>query len=177
MKRSKRIAIAAIAIILLAATVVPAFAAVSQYALTVRNKTTTNVTLILRGPDDMEVEITRLTTIIRLEEGRYSYRYTACGLRHEGQFTLTAAGRTLTLRKCEKAPNTKINIDNRTGALFYLRLYGPQRYNFALKPGVNAVTIAAGRYTWSALVCGKTQTGDKPIKSKNNADWIWRCNN
>lgn len=176
MNLAKRIAIAAIVLVLLAATVVPTFAAASEYVLTVRNKTTTSVKLILRGPDDVDIEITRLTTIIRLEEGRYSYRYTACGLRHEGLFTLTASGRTLTLKKCEKDPNTKINIDNRTGALFYLRMYGPARYNFALKPGINAVTIAAGRYTYSALVCGKTQVGDKPIKSKVNPDWVWRCN-
>lgn len=175
MNLSKRIAIAVIVLVLLAATVVPAFAAASEYVLTVRNKTTTDVKLILRGPDDVDVEITRLTTIIRLEEGRYSYRYTACGLRQEGSFLLGPSGRTLTLKKCEKDPNTKINIDNRTGALFYLRLYGPHRYNFALNPGVTAVTIASGRYTYSALVCGETHIGDKAVKAKENKDWIWRC--
>lgn len=176
MKLSKQILIGAITLILLVVTVIPAFAAVAEYALTVHNKTGGNVTLILRGPTDVDVEITRLTTVVKLEQGTYTYRYRACGLRNTGTFTIGSGGRNLTLKKCEKAPNGTLVIDNRTGTTFYLRMYGPQRYNLIIKPGDNVVTIAAGRYTYSAPVCGETRVGDKGIKSKNNPDWVWTCN-
>lgn len=165
-----------LAVVLLAVVVMPALAAEDSGTLTIQNKTGSNVNLILRGPTDVNVEIVRLTTKVRLEYGVYEYRYTACGLRRSGTFTIGFGGRTLILRKCEKNPNGSLIVDNRTGQTFVLILLNSsKRYVLTIKPGDNRITILAGRYQYSAYVCGKLQNGEKPIKSKNNPDWIWSC--
>jgi hypothetical protein len=57
-----------------------------------------------------------------------------------------------------------------------LTLSGPRRYSLSIKPGENKLTLVAGRYQFSARVCGETVSGARGIKSGNkNPDWIWEC--
>jgi hypothetical protein len=176
MNAVKRIALVMIAAVLLAVAAAPALAAEDASTLTIQNKTGSNVSLILRGPTDLDLDIVRLTTKVRLDWGTYSYRYEACGLRRNGTFTIGYGGATLILKKCEKAPNGSIIIDNRIGQTFVLILLNSEkRYVLTIKPGDNRVSVLAGRYQYSAYVCGSIQSGEKSIKSKNNADWVWSC--
>ncbi|MEX1247794.1 MAG: hypothetical protein WEA61_04885 [Anaerolineales bacterium] len=175
MKSWRRVSLIALTMLLLATAVAPALAA-SEVTLVIRNKTEASVYLILRGPTDLKVTITRLTTNLRVEPGVYTYRYVACGRTNTGTFTVGSTGGTFTLKKCEKGLNGTIVIDNRTGSAFTLTLTGPKRYVLTIKTGENKLTLLAGRYQFSARACGETVTGTKAIKSGNkNSDWIWRC--
>lgn len=175
MKMWKRIAVFTLTALLIATAVMPAFAA-SEVGLDIINKTQTTVNLVLSGPTDLKVTITRTFTPLRVEPGLYTYRYEACGLRNTGTFTVGSGGATFTLRKCEKDLNGIIVIQNLTGKTFTLTLSGPKRISLTIKPGDNKLTVMAGRFQYSALVCGKTVTGTHPIKSGNkNPDWVFKC--
>lgn len=172
----KRLLVLALALAFLTVAAAPAWAAEDSATLTINNKTGSDVNLILRGPTDLDVHVVRLTTKVRLEYGTYEYRYTACGLRRSGTFTIGYGGRTLLLKKCEKDPNGSFVLDNRTGRTFILILLNSsKRYVLTIKPGDNKLTVLAGRYQYSAYVCGVVQKGEQRIKSKNNPDWLWTC--
>lgn len=176
MKAGKQVTILLLAAILLATNALPVFAAASEVALTIRNKTQATVNLILRGPDDFDLTITRVTTIVKVDPGTYEYRYRACGLMRTGTIVVTNAGGTLTLRKCEKDLNGIIVITNLTGKTFTLVLNGPRLYALTIKPGENKLTLVAGRYQFSAKTCGETVSGVRGIKSGNkNTDWVFEC--
>ncbi|MEX2160994.1 MAG: hypothetical protein WD751_03685 [Anaerolineales bacterium] len=175
MKFGKRVSLIALTALLLATAVVPALAA-SEVNLEIKNKTETTVNLVLSGPTDLKLTITRLTTNVRVEPGLYTYRYVACGLTNTGTFTVGSGGGTLTLKKCEKGLYGTIVVDNRTGSTFTLTLTGPKRYVLTIKPGDNKLTLLAGRYQYSARACGETVSGAKAVKSGSKSpDWIWRC--
>lgn len=153
----------------------PVFAA-SEVALTITNKTQSTVSLVLSGPTDLKLTITRNRTVVRVEPGVYTYRYEACGLRNMGTFSVGSTGGTLLLKKCEKDRNGTIVIQNLTGSSFLLRLNGPARYALTLKPGDNKLTLVAGRYEYIARVCSATRTGEHAVKSGSKSpDWIFRC--
>jgi hypothetical protein len=161
--------------LLLATSVVPAFAA-SEVGLDIRNLTQSTVQLILNGPTDLKLTITRTYTTVRVEPGTYTYRYEACGLRNTGTFRVGNSGGSLLLKKCEKDRNGVIVIQNLTGSSFLLRLNGPARYALTIKPGDNKLTLAAGRYEYIASVCKETRTGERAVKSgSKSVDWVWRC--
>lgn len=171
-----RFTVAIVAMLLLATSIVPAFAA-SEVGLDIRNLTQSTVQLTLNGPTDLKVTITRVYTTVRVEPGTYTYRYEACGLRNTGTFHVGNSGGNLLLKKCEKARNGVVVIQNLTGKSFLLRLNGPARYALTLQPGDNKVTLVAGRYEYIATVCGQTFRGERAVKSSaRSADWIWRCN-
>jgi hypothetical protein len=174
MTQLKRITIAAIAVLLLAVTAIPAFAA-GEVNLTIRNRSGYTIDLVLRGPTDLELTVKQNNTIVRVVPGTYTYRYRACGHIVTGNFTVGTGGGQLRIKKCERDPNGAITIDNRTGRLIILRLFGPARYNLFLDPGNNRLTLTAGRYTYSVLMCGTTHMGEKGIKSKTNSEWVIEC--
>jgi hypothetical protein len=170
---TKRVLMVLLALLVFASVASPVFAA-DEVALEVFNKTQSTVNLVLNGPTDMKVSISRAFTVLRLEPGLYNYRYKACGVNRTGTFTLSSTGGTFTLKKCEKDLNGNINITNLTGSPFILRLSGPRNYNLTIKPGVNRLTLQAGRYGYSASICGSTETGSHAIKSgKKNPDWVF----
>ncbi|MCL5429351.1 MAG: hypothetical protein M1347_06095 [Chloroflexi bacterium] len=174
MKTWKRIAIFALALWLLAPAAAPALAA-SEVTLTIRNLTQSNTTLILRGPTDLEITIERQVTKVRVEPGNYSYRYQGCGRMNTGTFSVGSNGATFKLKKCEKGLYATLVINNLTGNTFGLTLNGPKHYFLSIIPGDHKYTVFAGRYVYSAFVCGERLAGEKGLKSKQNPDWVWRC--
>ncbi len=174
MKTWKRAVFLGLAVLLLATMVTPAHAD-DEATLTILNLTQSTVVLKLSGPTDLTVTIDKPNTKVRLEFGKYEYSYRACGIRRTGSFTLGFGGRTLKLVKCEKGLNATLVINNLTGRPFYMLLNGPKVYMLYIIPGDYKYTVQAGRYVYKTFVCGETRTGEKGLKSKNNADWIWSC--
>lgn len=175
MKIWYRLILLAVVTMLLAATVTPALAD-NEVTLTIRNLTQSSVELTLNGPTKLKITIVQDITKVRLKPGTYSYRYEACnGRRYSGTLQVVI-GKTFKLVKCEKGLNATLVINNLTGKTFSLLLNGPKVYNLSIIPGDHKYTVQAGRYEYRAFVCGAVQTGERGLKSKNNQDWIWRCN-
>lgn len=174
MMRTRLFALSLVALLMLV-TVGAAFAA-DEVALEIRNLTQTSVALRLSGPTDLRVTITRRFTVLRVEPGTYTYRYRACGLNQSGTFVVGTTGGSFLMKKCEKDINGTINVMNLTGKAFVLRLSGPKNYSFIIKPGDNKITLQAGRYGYTANVCGATDTGTHGIKSgKKSPEWRFDC--
>ena len=174
MKTWKRAVFASLAVLLLATLVTPARAD-DKATLTILNLTQSTVVLKLDGPTDQTVTIDKPITKVRLEFGKYEYSYRACGIRRAGSFTLGFGGKTIKLIKCEKGLYATLIIENLTGRTFNLLLNGPKVYMLSVIPGDYKYTVQAGRYSYKAVVCGETLTGERGLKSKNNADWVWNC--
>jgi hypothetical protein len=174
MKTWKRVLFTGLAALLLTTMVTPAQAE-DKGTLTIINLTQSTVVLKLDGPSDQTVTIDKPFTKVSLEFGKYDYSYRACGIRRTGTFTLGFGGKTIKLVKCEKGLYATLIISNLTGKTFDLLLNGPKVYMLSVIPGDYKYTVQAGRYSYRALVCGETRTGEKGLKSKNNADWVWSC--
>jgi hypothetical protein len=170
----KKIVLFILTVLVMLAIVSPATAE-EEVTLEIRNLTQSQVTLRLNGPTDLRLTITRNLTKVRVEPGTYDYRYKACGVNRSGTFTVTVTGGTLLLKKCEKDLNGQLNIVNLTGKAFTLRMSGPTNYRLTINPGINRLTLEAGRYDFEAKpVCGTTETGMRGIKSgKRNPDWTF----
>jgi hypothetical protein len=170
----KKIVLLILTVLVMLAMVVPATAE-DEVTLSIRNLTESQVSLVISGPTDLRLTITRTLTKVRVEPGTYDYRYKACGVNRSGSFTVTIAGGTLVLKKCEKALNGQVNIVNLTGKAFTLRMSGPINYRLTINPGQNRLTLQAGRYDYEAKpVCSATETGTRGIKSGNkNPDWVF----
>jgi hypothetical protein len=174
MKTWRHTLFASLAVLLLAILVTPAQAD-DEGTLTILNLTQSTVVLKLDGPTDQTVTVDKPFTKVRLEFGKYEYSYRACGIRRAGSFTLGFGGKTIKLVKCEKGLYATLIIDNLTGKTFSLLLNGPKVYMLSIIPGDHKYTVQAGRYSYRAIVCGETRTGERGLKSKTNDDWVWSC--
>ena len=173
MRSWKRLVLMALLGLLLAVVASPANAS-DKVILTIRNLTQSNVNLVLNGPTKLKLTVVQFITKVELEPGSYAYRYEACGRLFSGTVHVVA-GKTFKLVKCEKGLNATLKITNLTGRTFTLLLNGPKVYLLSIIPGDYKYTVQAGRYEYKTFVCGETRTGEKGLKSKNNADWIWSC--
>ncbi len=174
MKIWSRIILFALVTVLLMATVSPALA-YSEVTLTILNLGQSKTTLILRGPMDLDIAIQRQITKVRVEPGNYDYRYLGCGRTVSGTIQVGSHGATLKVLKCEKDLFGTVVITNLTGRTFELLLHGPKTYFLTIITGDHKYTVHAGRYEYRAFVCGAFRTGEKGLKAKNNADWVWSC--
>ncbi len=163
-------------LILLGTSVAPAFASGGEIDFVIRNRTETTVSLVLRGPTDMNVSVRPGNKTLRLVPGLYIYRYFACGHNNSGTFSFSGAGHFLVLRKCEKGLNSTVTIVNKTGHTFSLDMFGPKHYALTIKPGDNKLTLVAGVYQYSTDACsGPIQKGTAKLKSGLNEDWVFDC--
>lgn len=168
----KTITLAVLAIMLLG-TAAPAFAA-SETKVSFVNKTGEDVTLSIRGPENLTLEVDKNRTVREeLKPGVYSYRYTACGRVVNGTANVSGTEFRIRLPKCGNPQEVKVKVVNLANGPFRLVLVGPKAsYSFYIPNGTNALTVLQGGYAFSAFVCGDTETGR--LKAKPNQDNEWR---
>lgn len=171
-----RIAISGfLAAVLLLTAVAPAFAAPDRakdkVQVQFQNKTGSSVRITLTGPATVYLTLNTGKTKSELVPGTYHYSYTACGKTNTGTFKVKKAGANLTLPKCGKegkgGGEGKIKIKNDTGGTITIILTGPQNYTFYVAVGTSNLTVAKGKYSFTAYGCGgAVDTGT--IKSGGN---------
>ncbi len=174
MSTMKRTIVLAIAMILLAATAAPAFAAGPE-DIEITNRTGEEVYIILRGPTKATLMVSTGVSKTHLLQGEYTYKYEACGSVYQGSFTVDETGANLILR-CRKGAETTLVINNNTGRAFRLYLDGNKSYALWILPGRNRVTVASGAYNFSAAVCGGVEEGRFRAKGSGVQFWGWSCN-
>jgi hypothetical protein len=161
-------------LILLAVSVTPAEAGEKVF-LTIRNVTQSSVTLRLKGPTDLVLNIENRNTKILIEAGNYTYRYFACGVWRTGDINVNRDGVVLRLGKCEKGVNSTLKISNFTGKAFELQLHGPQTYFLTIATGSHRYTVLAGQYEFMAITCGNLLASEKRLGPQGLAEWVWSC--
>jgi len=147
--------------------------------LTVNNMTGETFYITLIGAKPQYFYIQKGKANFEVEQGRYSYSYTACGGPQSGIVNVKKKGVTLKLA-CPKSSEKdgkliKVNISNQTGGSVTLYLTGPKSYTFYLAPGQSKIDVEKGKYNFTAYGCGGASLiGAKNINSK--FVWRWFCN-
>lgn len=172
----KKIFIVGLAALLLATTAAPAFAA-DDVPVTIANKTGEAVSVTFKGgPDNVTVEVGKGRMLdVKLEEGNYTYKYTACGKKFVGTIAVFNPSATLRLPKCGNPQESTVVIDNRLNGPFRLLLSGAKNYSIWIGTGITKLTLVAGGYRYSAFVCGETETGALKAKANKSQTWVWEC--
>lgn len=164
--------------ILVLTTVAPAFAAgdsaKDKVNVQFQNKTGSSVRITLTGPATVYLTLGNGKTKGELVPGTYKYSYEACGKTNTGTFKVKKAGDTLVLPKCKSGGGGgnsggegKIKIKNDTGGTITIYLTGPKNYTFYVSPGTTQLSVAKGKYNYTAYGCGgSTDTGT--IKAGGN---------
>lgn len=168
----------AVLVIMLLGTAAPAFAA-TDTKVSIVNKTGEDVTLSIRGPEKLTVEVAKgKTAREELKPGVYTYRYKACGRTFNGTANVAGPDYTIRLPKCGNPTEVKVIVVNLASGPFRLVLVGPKAsYSFYIPTGTSNVTVAAGGYAFSAFVCGDTETGRLKAKPNQNNEWRFaKCN-
>jgi hypothetical protein len=142
--------------------------------LSVKNSAGTSVTLTLTGPKNYTFTVPNGKSNFEVEQGNYTYSYSACGAEQSGKVNVKKSGANLKIT-CPKAKSggkaAKVTVDNRTGGWITLKLYGPQEYNFNLAPGTTKIEVAKGKYTYTVWGCGGASlSGTKKL----NGSLIWK---
>jgi hypothetical protein len=165
-------------VIMLLGTAAPAFAA-TETKVSIVNKTGEDVTLTIRGPEKLTVEVNKNTTAREeLKPGTYTYRYKACGRTINGTAHVAGPSFTIRLPKCGNPLEVKVTVVNLTNGPFRLVLTGAKAsYSFYIPSGTSNVTVANGGYSFSAFICGDTETGRLKAKPNQNNEWRFaKCN-
>jgi hypothetical protein len=173
-----------IALVLLATSVLPAFAAPrvdedDPVDVEIQNRTGEVVSFTYKkegSPDKETVALKNGRTTLDLVPGTYSYKYRACKLTHTGTFTVTVLGGGLIIKKCENGLDSKVTIYNKTKQAFYLTLVGNRKtYRFWIPPGNTTLTLLGGGYRYTATVCSEERTGNLKAKPGQMQTWTWEC--
>jgi hypothetical protein len=150
-----------------------AAAGVSVSKLTIDNKTTKVLTIVLKGPKNYSIYALPGKTDKDIVAGKYTYEYTACGLKKVGTLTATSSKTKLKINAC---PTTKLVIFNYSSTQLTLSLNGPERYFYNVPPKTwMRVVVVRGVYKYTATWCGQTKSSTIPIKG-NAIRWsFWGC--
>ena len=146
--------------------------------LTINNKTGSSFTLTLQGPKTYYLTIPTGKSNFEVEQGKYTYSYTACGGPQTGSVSVKKSGASLKL-ECPKASEKnkniiKVTINKKTGGYLYITLTGPKTYNFTLGPGKGKIEVDKGKYNFTVRGCGgASSSGTKNIKGA--FVWTWFC--
>lgn len=146
--------------------------------LTVNNKTGQNFTLTLRGPKTYYLTVPSGKSNFEVEQGKYTYSYTACGGPQTGSVSVKKSGSSLKL-ECPKAKDknkniVKVTVNNKTGGYIYITLTGPKTYNFTLGPGKGKIEVEKGKYNFTVRGCGgASSSGTRNFKG--SFVWTWFC--
>lgn len=154
------------------AAVTPALAATTVSALTVENKTTKRVDIVLTGPREYTIYANPGRTLQEIQPGTYRYSYKACGQDVTGTLKAKSSKVKLKINACKTA---KILIINRGSSNLFLQMYGPETYTFTVPPNSTfRATVVRGDYRYSATWCGSSKTGTVSAKSKSYR-WTFWC--
>jgi hypothetical protein len=146
--------------------------------LTINNKTGQQFTLTLRGPKTYYLTVPTGKSNFEVEQGKYTYSYTACGGPQTGNVNVKKGGANLKL-ECKKASEKnstliKVTINNKTGGYIYITLTGPHTYNFTVAPGKSKIEVEKGKYNFTVRGCGgASSSGTRNFKG--SFVWTWFC--
>ena len=146
--------------------------------LTINNKTGQQFTLTLRGPKTYYLTVPTGKSNFEVEQGKYTYSYTACGGPQTGNVNVKKGGANLKL-ECKKASAKnstliKVTINNKTGGYIYITLTGPHTYNFTVAPGKSKIEVEKGKYNFTVRGCGgASSSGTRNFKG--SFVWTWFC--
>lgn len=146
--------------------------------LVINNKTGEKFNLVLKGPATYNFMLKAGKQNVSILPGKYKYTYTACGGEKKGTLEFKKDNQVLVLAACKvkNAEKGKVNItiQNNTHAYMTLNLVGPETYRFSLKAGKTVITVAKGKYQYTATGCGgSVATG--VIQLKKPRVWTWFC--
>lgn len=174
----KKTLMAVAVLVLLLSTAAPAFAA-SETKVTFANKTGEDVTLSIRGPEKLTLEVPKGKNVKEeLKPGVYTFRYKACGRTINASFTASGTETTVRLPKCGNPQEVAVTVVNLASGPFRLVLVGPKAsYSFYIPSGTSKLTVVQGGYAFSAFVCGDTETGRLKAKPSERTEWRFaKCN-
>lgn len=150
--------------------------AVTTYDVKVNNQTGSVVSIAFTATGQTARTFTLQpgVNILKLPEGKWKYKYTACGDNTSGTYVVkTKNNPTLQIKACKAASLVTLRFNNRTGGLLNITLTGPQTYRLTLATGKTNVKVVKGNYTYSVWsVCGSTSG---TIKVNRATDWDWWC--
>lgn len=177
MRVSRKLISLWLALIILAVSVVPVYAADTVH-VQIQNKTGENVRISLSGPASYSFQLTSGKNKVEVQPGKYNYSYKACGGTQTGKFN-AQNGATLTLPKCSSGSKAgggevKVTIKNNTGGTVTIYLSGPQSYVFSFGPGTSKMYITAGTYSYTVYGCGTSMSGTKKFKG-GGLVWMFWC--
>ena len=137
---------------------------ISSQAVKVRinNKTGVAITLRLEGPQIKTVNVPPGNTKTEVWKGSYTYSFTAYGLFKNGTVEFQSNGANLVLEKL----TANLKIDNKSGTPVNFSLSGTRPYNLTLPTGKTKVEVLKGKYTYSYLDHGVTESGEINIQSE-----------
>ena len=151
----------------------PAAAGVTTSQLTIDNKTTKVITVVLKGPKSYTIYALPGKTEKDIAGGKYTYEYTACGLKKTGNLTATSAKAKFKINAC---PTTKLVILNYSSTQLSLSMSGPERYTFSVAPKtVMRAVVLRGTYKWSGSWCSESKSGTLVIKGNSGRWSFWGC--
>lgn len=146
-----------IALALLAVMVQPALAA-NNWDLNIHNDTEGGVKINLTGPKNYSFTVEPGKWVKTVEEGEYTYNYTACGQKFEGKVTVKDDKTWLVIEPCAAlAEFAKFVVSSHLGDALTLTMAGPETYSMAIELGQNKFnSVQTGFYTYSYDACGTT---------------------
>jgi hypothetical protein len=151
----------------------PATAAPAVSKLTIDNKTTKVINVVLKGPKSYTIYALPGKTDKDIAGGKYTYEYTACGVKKTGTLNVTSAKSKLKINAC---PTTKLIIINTSSTQLSLSMNGPDRYSFSVAPkSMIRTVVLRGTYKWSGSWCGGSKTGTVVMKGGGIRWTFWGC--
>lgn len=158
--------------LLVFSSVSPALAASSLSQLTVENKTSKRVDIVLTGPRELTIYANPGRTPVELLPGTYRYKYTACGQEFTGVLKAKSSKVKLKIAACK---TSKIQVINRGYTNLFLQLFGPENYTITVAPNTTyRLTVVRGDYRYTASWCGSTKNSSISAKSKSYR-WMFWC--
>ncbi len=147
--------------------------------LVINNKTGEKFNLVMKGPSTYNLMIKAGKQTVKILPGKYKYTYKACGGEEKkGTLEFKKNNQVLVLAVCKvkQAAGGMVNItvQNNTHGYMTLNLVGPATYRFSLKAGKNTITVAKGKYQYTATGCGGSVATGK-IQLKKPRVWTWFC--
>lgn len=186
MKNAQRILATLLTLTFVFGSVAPAIAsqdfAGDPVSVTIENKTGAATRITLTGPMTKSLNLATGKTKTELVPGSYKFSYDACGKTNTGTFKVKGAGSTLTLPKCKGGAGganktVTLTVINKTTGPINFVFTGPQTYYVTIPVGTTKVTMAPGKYTWSASSnsCGGYWTDTGNFNLKKSSKWTWVC--
>jgi hypothetical protein len=155
----------------------PALAAVTVSKLTVENKTTKRVDIVLTlGTSDTPVYTIYANpgrTQLDVKPGVYKYKYTACGQEFTGTLKAKSSKAKIKIAACK---TSNIVIINRSSTTLFISLYGAETYNVTVpSESVYRLVVIRGDYRYTATWCGSSKNSTISAKAKSYRWMFWGC--
>ena len=140
--------------------------------MAIQNQSTAPVYIRFQGPVKRDFLVQVGSTKVQLNQGRYNYQYTACGINFTGTIDTTKRS-VLRIAPCK---TTKIIVKNYTikespGASLTLQLTGPTNYYFFITKPAEKLTVQQGIYKYTLRGCGGVI--DSGLIELNTAQYRW----